>query len=174
LKGWKGLIQLKELNGYLSSKFRENSLVTRAFRNFSKAYAIARCQRENDEQLKVDNFRAFMFKRKVITAIKNYVFKELLVVKELRHKIRTKAVFLAWKGAMKGVIRENLEWERQIQMVIDRFRVRIIAPKIIEAWKFYVDRQRIEKEKQKFKKDIWHKVNGWLDEIDEQRDKEEL
>lgn len=66
--------------------------------------------------------------------------------------------------------RENVLWDEQMNIVIDRFRLTKLGPKVMDAWKREVHWQKQEKEKDKFRSEMWSKVNGWLSEIDHNTD----
>ena len=167
INGWKKLIEQKSLNNYLASKFRNQALITTWFEKLKKAYAITRTEREIHEKETVQNFREYMLKRKSLVSFKNFVLEESLILQEHRKKSQLKLIFRSWYKIVPKLREENDQWEERIQAVIDRFRLKIIGPKILRHWKDYVGDQQKEKEKKKFQKNIWNKVNGWLDELDE-------
>ena len=49
------------------------------------------------------------------------------------------------------------------------YRLSKLGPKVMKAWKHYVEEEKQDKEKEKFRKEMWSKVTSWLDEIDEKR-----
>ena len=163
------LLEIKSLNTYLSAKFREQALKTTWFNNFKKAYAITRTGREIKENETIANFRGYMLKKKVLTGLKNFVLSESLILQEHRRRSQQELIFRSWYKVIPLLRNENQIWEDKIQVVIDKFRLRIVGPKIMEAWKYYLEKEKRDKEKQKFKKDIMSKVNGWLTEIDDKR-----
>jgi hypothetical protein len=83
---------------------------------------------------------------------------------------RIKNIFSSWRKITPQLREENDAWDDRISLVIERFRRSIVGPQVINSWKKYVQLNRNEKEKQRFKNDIWSKVNGWLTELDEKHD----
>jgi len=164
------LIEQKSLNEYLVNKFRQQSLKTRLYDNLKKAYAISRTEREIKENQIVDNFKQYMLKKRVLTAFKNIPIiehTEALKLREHCMKRRSILIIQKWKELIPQLRQENLIREDKLQVVVDKFRTSVLGPKVIKAWRKYTYEAQQDKEKQKFQKEMWSKVSGWLDEIDE-------
>jgi hypothetical protein len=173
-KGLMKLLEQKSMHQYLWSKFREKQLIVRGFKNLYQAYAIARTQRETEEEKTVASFKQYMLKKKGLTALKNIQIieqVETLKLQELWAERRVKNIFSIWREMVPQLRKENLEREDKLELVVKKFRLTVVGPEILKGWKKYVRDEKEEKEKEKFKKEMWNKVSSWLDEIDQ---KEEL
>lgn len=62
---------------------------------------------------------------------------------------------------------ENQAEEEKLSEVIYKFKLKQVGPKVIKVWQDYVEEVLKEKEREKYKSEMWNKVNSWLTELDE-------
>ena len=118
----------------------------------------------------IHDFRQYILKKHALLGFKNILViekQELYDTKYHMDKFKTFQVLKAWHQIIPNLRENNFIREEKITRVIDQFRLTKLGPKAIKAWKIFIENAKHDKEKEKFRSEIWSKVNGWLAEIDE-------
>lgn len=69
-----------------------------------------------------------------------------------------------WNEIVPELLDERYEREKYEDEKVERFRVNVLGPKVIRAWKDYVEQVQEEKLKEQYANAMWEKAQEWLSE----------
>jgi hypothetical protein len=156
-----------------SEVFHDRAIKSHIFQLFKQAVQISKAASLHLEAIREErsfNHYLFMLKKRKFIKWQDFLNNKrqlYLQAFKVREKFLKMKVFEKWNDLIPELLDERYEREKEENFKVHRFRLVVIAPKVLKAWKEFVEEQKEEKLKEQFASAMWEKAQEWLSQAQE-------